>query len=114
MDVRLLIGTNTGLFIAESDDRRKDWRISGPHHAGWQVYATYGRGDEVIAALSSSVWGANLQRSQDGGLTWSPMATPAFPEGSPRKLAQVWSIEGQDGTLHTGVSEAALFSSSGS
>jgi photosystem II stability/assembly factor-like uncharacterized protein len=114
MDTRLLIGTNTGLFIAESDDRRQDWRVSGPHHAGWQVYSASGHGDEVIAALSGPVWGANLQRSGDGGRTWSPMQTPAFPEGSPRKLAQVWSIERQDGTLHAGVSEAALFSSSGS
>jgi photosystem II stability/assembly factor-like uncharacterized protein len=111
MDTRLLIGTNTGLFIAESDDRRKDWRISGPHHAGWQVYAAHSHGDEVIAALSGPVWGANLQRSGDGGRTWSPMETPAFPEGSPRKLAQVWSLESQEGTLLAGVSEAALFSS---
>jgi photosystem II stability/assembly factor-like uncharacterized protein len=114
METRLLIGTSTGLFIAESDDRRQDWRIHGPHHAGWQVYATYGSGDEVIAALSGPVWGSNLQRSVDGGHTWAPMDTPEFPEGSERKLAQVWSLERHDGTLHAGVSEAALFSSTGS
>jgi photosystem II stability/assembly factor-like uncharacterized protein len=113
MDTRLLIGTNTGLFIAQSDERRKDWRISGPHHAGWQVYATYGSGDELIAALSGAVYGPTLQRSGDGGHTWAPMDAPAFPEGSPRKLAQVWSLERQDGTLLAGVSEAALFSSTG-
>jgi photosystem II stability/assembly factor-like uncharacterized protein len=114
MDTRLLIGTNTGLFIAESDDRREDWRISGPHHAGWQVYAAHGHGDELIAGLSSPVWGASLHRSDDGGRTWAPMDTPAFPEGSPRKLAQIWSLEHQNGTLHAGVAEAALFSSAGS
>jgi photosystem II stability/assembly factor-like uncharacterized protein len=41
------------------------------------------------------------------------MDTPAFPEGSPRKLLQVWSLERHDGALHAGVSEAALFSSTG-
>src|SRR5205807_4282206 len=114
MDTRLLIGTNTGLFIAESDERRKDWRISGPHHAGWQVYTASGHGDEVMAALSRGVWGPTLQRSQDGGRSWEPMDTPAFPEGSPRKLRQVWSLANQDGTLHAGVAEAALFSRKGS
>jgi photosystem II stability/assembly factor-like uncharacterized protein len=114
MNTRLLIGTNTGLFIAESDERRQDWRISGPHHAGWQVYAAHGSGDDLVAALSGGIWGANLQRSRDGGRTWSPMDTPAFPEGSPRKLAQVWSLEAENGTLHAGVSEAALFTSTDS
>jgi photosystem II stability/assembly factor-like uncharacterized protein len=115
MDTRLLIGTNTGLLIAESDERRREWRISGPYHAGWQVYVANGHGDEVIAGLSSPVWGSNLQRSQDGGRTWEPMDTPAFPEGSPRKLHQVWSLAHQDGGgLLAGVSEAALFSREGS
>jgi photosystem II stability/assembly factor-like uncharacterized protein len=114
VDTRLLIGTNTGLFIADSDDRRKDWRISGPHHAGWQVYVAEGHGDELIAGLSSPVWGASLHRSQDGGQTWAPMDTPGFPEGSPRKLLQVWSIARHDETMHAGVSEAALFSTAGS
>lgn len=111
MDTRLLIGTNTGLFIAESDDRRKDWRITGPHHPGWQVYMANGQGDDVIVGLSGFVYGPSLHRSTDGGASWEPMETPAFEDGSPRKLLQVWSLARQNGSLHAGVSEAALFTS---
>lgn len=113
MDTRLLIGTNTGLFIAESDERRKDWRLTGPHHAGWQIYTANGWGDEVIVGVSSPVWGTSLHRSGDAGGMWEPMDTPAFPDGSPRKLHQVWSLERQDGDLLAGVSDAALFRRTG-
>lgn len=109
MDTRLLIGTNTGLFIADSDDRRREWRITGPHHAGWQVYMAHGDGGSLIAGLSSPVWGSSLHQSTDGGAAWTPMETPAFPAGSPRKLHQVWSLARRNGAMLAGVSEAALF-----
>ena len=32
MTVLLAIGTGKGLFLARSEDDRKSWQLSGPHH----------------------------------------------------------------------------------
>ncbi len=36
--VRVLVGTRKGAFILESDGKREEWDISGPHFAGWEIY----------------------------------------------------------------------------
>jgi hypothetical protein len=36
--VRLLVGTRKGAFLLTSDGKRKDWLVSGPHFAGWEIY----------------------------------------------------------------------------
>ena len=36
--VRLLVGTKKGAFILTSDGTRKQWDVSGPHFAGWEMY----------------------------------------------------------------------------
>jgi len=40
--LRLLVGTHKGAFVLTSDERRKDWKIEGPHFAGWDVYHVKG------------------------------------------------------------------------
>src|SRR5258708_36022555 len=40
--VRLLVGTHKGAFVMTSDERRKDWKVDGPHFAGWDVYHVNG------------------------------------------------------------------------
>ena len=35
--VRVLVGTRKGAFILTSDQQRKEWSVSGPHFAGWEV-----------------------------------------------------------------------------
>lgn len=118
MAVTLLVGTEKGLFRLESDDRRTAWKVREPAHSGWQVYSLFadgrGRRPVVFAGLSSRVYGAHLQRSDDCGQTWVPIeASPRFPEGSPRELKQVWAVQAgaQPETLWTGVAHAALFRS---
>ncbi|REJ88651.1 MAG: exo-alpha-sialidase, partial [Planctomycetota bacterium] len=37
-DVRVLVGTRKGAFILTSDGKRRDWEVSGPHFAGWEIY----------------------------------------------------------------------------
>ena len=34
----LLIGTRKGLFVAESDEGRRDWAVRGPYCESWPVY----------------------------------------------------------------------------
>ncbi len=118
MDVMVLVGTSKGLFILESDADRKAWAARGPYVKGWRVYSVYGetRGPKPVlfAGLSSEVYGPHLRRSDDRGHTWTPIEDgPRFPEGSGRKLLQVWTLQPgvEPRTLFGGVAEAALFTS---
>ncbi len=36
--IRVLVGTRKGAFICEADGARRDWKITGPHFAGWEIY----------------------------------------------------------------------------
>ena len=36
--VRVLVGTRKGAFVLSSDGKRKDWKVSGPFFAGWEIY----------------------------------------------------------------------------
>jgi hypothetical protein len=40
--VRVLAGTRKGAFVLTSDGTRKQWEVSGPHFAGWEVYHVKG------------------------------------------------------------------------
>jgi len=86
--VRVLVGTRKGAFILESDGKRKDWKVSGPHFAGWEIYHMKGSPvdpDRIYASQTSGWFGQLLQASTDGGKTWfqpgvNPEdAKPTFP-----------------------------------
>jgi len=56
--VRVLVGTRKGAFILSSDGKRKDWQVSGPHFAGWEIYHMKGSPvdpNRVYASQSSGV-----------------------------------------------------------
>ena len=36
--VRVLVGTKKGAFILTADGKRKEWKVNGPHFAGWEMY----------------------------------------------------------------------------
>src|SRR5260370_35236739 len=74
--VRVLVGTRKGAFVMTSDERRKDWKVEGPHFAGWEVYHMNGSPadpDRLYAAQSRGWFGQVMQRSDDCGTTWQPM-----------------------------------------
>ncbi|MFO0961221.1 MAG: sialidase family protein, partial [Isosphaeraceae bacterium] len=87
--VRVLVGTRKGAFILSGDGTRSRWEVSGPHFAGWEIYHLKGSPadpDRLYASQSSGWFGQVLQRSDDGGKTWS---TPGggmttSPEGMPQ------------------------------
>ncbi len=71
--VRALVGTRKGGFILESDGKRKDWNVSGPFFAGWEIYHMKGSPadpNRIYASQTSSWFGQVIQRSNDGGKTW--------------------------------------------
>jgi photosystem II stability/assembly factor-like uncharacterized protein len=128
--VRVLVGTRKGAFILDSDATRERWEVSGPHFAGWEIYHLKGSPadpDRLYASQTSSWFGQTMQRSDDGGKTWSPVGnqfayegetgTHQYYDGSPRpwEFKRVWHIEpsaGDPDTIYAGVEDAALFRSS--
>jgi photosystem II stability/assembly factor-like uncharacterized protein len=89
--VRLLVGTRKGAFVLTSDGKREKWDVSGPHFAGWEVYHLKGSPadpNRLYASQTSGWFGQIIQRSDDGGKTWTQPGTPpgerTTPEGGPK------------------------------
>ena len=84
--VRVLVGTRKGAFILTSDGKRKDWKVSGPHFAGWEIYHVKGspaNPNRIFASQTSGWFGQIIQRSDDGGKTWTQPGTPPGEEKGP-------------------------------
>ncbi|MBS0237390.1 MAG: exo-alpha-sialidase [Proteobacteria bacterium] len=127
--VRVLVGTRKGAFILTADGKRKSWDVSGPHFAGWEIYHVKGsRADpnRIYASQSSSWFGQQIQRSDDGGKTWEPVdnkfaydgvpGTHQWYDGTPHpwEFKRVWHLEPSvtdPDTVFAGVEDAALFRS---
>jgi photosystem II stability/assembly factor-like uncharacterized protein len=125
--VRILVGTRKGAFVLTSDERRKTWDVSGPHFAGWEIYhlkASPADPDRIYASQSSSWFGQQIQRSNDGGKTWEPVdnkfaydgipGTHQWYDGTPHpwEFKRVWHLEPSltdPDVVYAGVEDAALF-----
>ena len=128
-EVRVLVGTRKGAFLLSSDASRKKWSVDGPHFAGWEIYhlkASPVNPDRLYASQSSGWFGQVLQRSDDGGKTWSavgnqfqydgPTGTHKWYDGSdhPWEFKRVWHLEPsltEADKVYAGVEDAALFES---
>ena len=90
--VRVLVGTRKGAFILTSDGTRRQWDVSGPYFAGWEMYHLKGSPVEpnrIYASQTSSWFGQIIQRSDDDGKTWHQPGTPpgeptTTPDGMPK------------------------------
>jgi photosystem II stability/assembly factor-like uncharacterized protein len=127
--VRVLVGTRKGAFILTADANRARWKISGPHFAGWEIYHLKGSPVEpqrLYASQSTGWFGQVIQRSEDGGETWSPVGnafgyegdpgTHQFYDGTQRpwEFKRVWYLEPSltdADKVYAGVEDAALFRS---
>jgi hypothetical protein len=125
--VRLLVGTRKGAFVLTADGKRKDWKISGPHFAGWEMYHLKGSPVDpkrIYASQCSGWFGQKIQRSNDGGRTWEPVADKFAYEGTPGthqwydgtqhpwEFKRVWHLEPSltdPDTVYAGVEDAAIF-----
>ncbi len=127
--VRLLVGTKKGAFILSSDGARRDWKVSGPHFAGWEIYHLKGSPvdpNRIYASQTSGWFGQIVQRSDDGGETWTPVGnqftydgvpgTHQWYDGTPHpwEFKRVWHFEPSltdPDALYAGIEDAALFHS---
>ncbi len=125
--VRVLVGTRKGAFVLTSDEGRRDWQVAGPHFGGWETYHLKGSPadpDRVYAAPSGGWFGQVVQRSDDGGTSWTPVGnefryegvpgTHQWYDGTPHpwEFARVWHLEPSltdPDTVYAGVEDAALF-----
>ena len=123
----MLVGTKKGAFVITSDGKRKQWDVSGPHFAGWEIYHLKGSPvdpNRIYASQTSGWFGQLIQRSNDGGRTWEPMdktfayegvpGTHQWYDGTPHpwEFARVWHLEPSltdPDTVYAGVQDAALF-----
>jgi photosystem II stability/assembly factor-like uncharacterized protein len=127
--VRVLVGTRKGAFVLTADGARQDWKVSGPHFAGWEIYHVAGSPadpNRLYASQSGGWFGQLVQRSDDGGGTWNPVGNEFAYEGDPGthqwydgtpkpwKFTRVWHFApspSDPDTLYAGVEDAALFRS---
>jgi hypothetical protein len=110
--VQVLVGTKKGAFILTADGTRKDWAVSGPHFAGWEIYHLKGSPadpNRIYASQTSGWFGQIIQRSSDGGKTWeTPGSTPedlkdpatGWPKGESNKFVYDTSERGRPLTTH--------------
>ncbi len=127
--VRLLVGTHKGAFVLTADGRREDWKVSGPHFAGWEIYHLKGspvNPNRLYASQTSGWFGQQVQRSEDGGETWEPVGKDFVYDGTPGthqwydgtqhpwEFKRVWHFEPsltEADTVYAGAEDAALFRS---
>ncbi len=107
--VRVLVGTRKGAFILTSDGKRQNWEVSGPHFAGWEIYHMKGspaNPNRIYASQTSGWFGQLIQRSDDGGKTWSTpggaieKGPDGMPKGQSNKFAYDTSNKGKPLTTH--------------
>ncbi len=127
--IRVLVGTRKGAFVLTSDGKRKEWAVSGPRFAGWEIYHLKGSPvdpNRIYASQTSGWFGQVIQRSSDGGSTWEPVGNKFAYEGTPGthqwydgtqhpwEFKRVWHLEPSltdPETVYAGVEDAALFRS---
>src|SRR5881275_3076102 len=101
--IRVLAGTRKGAFILTSDGKRKNWKVEGPHFAGWEIYHMKGSPvdpDRIYASQTSAWFGQIIQRSDDGGKSWNtPGGGPATnPQGMSMGESNKFVYDGVPGT----------------
>ncbi len=125
--VRILVGTRKGAFILTSDANRKEWKVDGPHFAGFEMYhlkASPVDPNRIYASQCSGWFGQLIQRSNDGGKTWAPVdnkfvydgvpGTHQWYDGTPHpwEFKRVWHLEPSltdPDIVYAGVEDAAMF-----
>lgn len=116
-DMLVMVGTRKGAFLFWSDPARRTWHRA-QHHLGWSVHAmAYDpRHGTIYAATNSAVFGALVQRSDDGGTSWEHINQGLdFAADDERRVREVWQVApghaAHPGEIWAGTRQAGLFRS---
>lgn len=115
-EVAVLVGTRKGLFIARAGRERRDWRLEGPHLAGYEIQAAlldYRRPEVGYAAAHHPVWGIHVYHTADAGRSWQALHdVPHYGEDD-ASLRMIWHLAPGPrcaaDTLYAGIEPAGLF-----
>jgi photosystem II stability/assembly factor-like uncharacterized protein len=108
----ILVGTRKGLFTLQGNDDRRSWEVEGPFLSGWEVFHAVKDDGSFFVAANHGVYGATVQRSDDGGKTWERSEGLGLPEDHELTLEKTWHVEpGAEGTLWLGGAPGVLFRS---
>jgi hypothetical protein len=116
---RMFAATRKGLFEFRRQGR-DDWAVARTSFMGAPVSMALAdpRDGTLYAALDYGHFGVKLQRSDDGGSSWTEIAAPSYAgvdaeEPNPPSLKLIWSLEiadpGEPGTLWAGTVPGGLF-----
>lgn len=106
----IAVGTEKGGYLV--DGSPGNWSVTGPLFPGWKVSAFTTAPDGThLAAVASNWFGIGIHRSADLANWEQTDSPPAWPEGSGRKMEQVWSFHVEGDRIWAGVAQAGLFTS---
>jgi photosystem II stability/assembly factor-like uncharacterized protein len=110
-----------------SDEARQNWKVDGPHFAGWEIYHIKGSPvdpERIYVSQSSGWFGQQIQVSRDGGKTFEQAGnefvydgiagTHQWYDGTPHpwEFKRVWHLEPSltdPDTVFAGAEDAAMF-----
>lgn len=116
--VVLLVGTQKGLFRAQADAGRQEWRVAGPLLAGYEIQAAFldrRVGGVGYALAEHPVWGKHVYRTDDAGASWQPLRDiPRHQHAeTPASITRMWSLapgaDDEPDTLYAGIEPPGLY-----
>jgi hypothetical protein len=108
--MRIAVGTEKGAYLLTESGG--SWAVRGPMFPGWKVTAFGDASDGThLAAVGSNWFGVGIYHSDDL-VHWKQYDhPPSWPDGSGRKMEQVWTFHNLGDKLLAGVAQAGLFES---
>ena len=93
--VVLCIGTKKGLFVAETNGSRQQFKLRGPFGSGVAVYSALiddRSSPRILASSCNAFFGMKVLQSSDLGHSFNETkSAPAFPKDDGRALANIWA-----------------------
>jgi photosystem II stability/assembly factor-like uncharacterized protein len=109
----VLVGTRKGVFLLESNEARRTWRVRGPFCESWPIYhVIHAPATGTMYAAASSEWhGTSIWRSSDLGETWQQSSEGLNYGDGPLKLSKVSGLAATNGRIFAGAEAPGVFES---